>query len=127
VKATTRAHAFQFQTPATPGTGASRKGLNVAVQIVGARITPWPGQPLRTIQLVHDVKRHPNSQPNERYTVSVADYQGTGTAFSVFFAVQGTGGENYGGPAPCRDTTRAEVDGIVCASKDAIAPGVRRD
>jgi hypothetical protein len=123
VNATTRAHAYQFQTPATPGTGARRKGLSVAVQIVGGKVSAWPGQPLRTIQMVHDLKRHPNAQSSEPYTVSTADYQGSGAEFRVYFAVQGTTNQFYGGAAPCNDTTtRAEVAGITCVTGTSPVP-----
>jgi hypothetical protein len=123
VMATTRAHAYQFQTPATPGTGARRTGLSVAVQIVGGKVSAWPGQPLRTIQMVHDVKKHPNSQSSEPYTVTADDYQGSGAGFRVYFAVQGTTSQFYGGAAPCNDTTtRAEVAGITCTTATSRSP-----
>jgi hypothetical protein len=125
VNATTRAHAYQFHTPATPGTGARRHGLSVAVRIVGGRITAWPGQPLRTIQMVHDLKRHANSQPGEPYAVTTESYQGSPGGFRVYFEVQGSGNQFYGGAAPCSDTTtRPEVAGITCATGAAAKSAV---
>ena len=116
VNATTRGHAYVFHTPATPGTGASRAGLSVAMQIVGGRVTAWPGQPLRTIQMVHDLTRYgAASQPYEPYTVTTGNYQGSGAAISAYFGVQATTHLVYGGAAPCNDTTSyPEIAGITC-------------
>jgi hypothetical protein len=113
-RATTRNHAFTFATPATPGTGAGRPSSGVTMTLRNNVITAWPGQPLRTIEMHHDLSRG-NSQPEDTYEVQVFDYQGqAGNNFRAYFAVQAT--QNlYGGLAPCNDTTsRPEVSGITC-------------
>jgi hypothetical protein len=78
------------------------------------RIRAWPGRPLQTIEMLHNMSRG-NSQPADRYEVHVFDYQGqAGRDFRVYFRPQAT--QNlYGGIAPCADTTsRPEIDGITC-------------
>jgi hypothetical protein len=116
VDAVTREHAFSFRTPATPGTGAGRPATGVVVALRNNRVRPWPGRPLRTIEMDHDLSQG-NSQPDARYEVVVYDYQGqTGASFRVYFPIQAS--ENlYGGPAPCRNTTaRPEIAGITCTA-----------
>jgi hypothetical protein len=114
VDAVTRDHAFSFETPATPGTGADRPSSGVTMVLRNNDVRPWPGRSLRTIELSHDMSRG-NSQPNDTYAVFVYDYQRQpGNDFRAYFGVQGT--QNlYGGLAPCQDTTaRPEVAGITC-------------
>jgi hypothetical protein len=86
------------------------------------RVRAWPGQPLQTIGMHHDLSRG-NAQPGDRYEVIVYDYQGqAGANFRVYFAEQATE-PLYGGIAPCRDTTtRPEIDGITCALSPGITP-----
>jgi hypothetical protein len=122
VDATTRDFAFWFETPATPGTGADRPATGVTMTLRNNRIRAWPGRPLQTIGMHHDLSRG-NAQPNDLYAVVVYDYQGqAGINFRVYFAAQATE-PLYGGVAPCRDTTtRPEIDGITCAF--AVPPSV---
>jgi hypothetical protein len=79
------------------------------------RIAPWPGQPLRTIAMTHAMSKA-NSQTDDRYGVTVFDYQGhPGHNFRVYFGIQDTQGL-YGGRATCNDTTtRPEIQGITCS------------
>jgi hypothetical protein len=114
VDAVTRGHAFSFETPATPGTGADRPPSGVTMMLRNNRIRAWPGRPLQTIEMFHNMSRG-NSQPADKYEVQVFDYQGQpGLNFRVYFRQQAT--QNlYGGIAPCADTTsRPEIDGITC-------------
>jgi G8 domain len=114
VEAVTQGHAFSFETPATPGTGADRPPSGVTMVLRNNRIRPWPGRPLQTIEMFHNMSRG-NSQPADKYDVQVFDYQGQpGLNFRVYFRQQAT--QNlYGGIAPCADTTsRPEIDGITC-------------
>jgi hypothetical protein len=114
VDAVTRDHAFSFETPATPGTGADRPSSGVTMVLRNNIVRPWSGRSLRTIELSHDMSRG-NSQPNDTYAVFVYDYQQQpGNDFRAYFGVQAT--QNlYGGLAPCQDTTaRSEVAGITC-------------
>ncbi len=119
-----RGHAFSFETPATPGTGADRPPTGVTMTLRNNRVRPWPGRPLETIEMYHTLSQG-NAQPNDRYEVLVLDYQGQpGNNFRVYFLPQGT--QNlYGGIAPCTDTTtRPEIDGITCGGLGAPpAPG----
>jgi hypothetical protein len=122
VDAVARDAAFSFETPATPGTGASRPASGVRMILRGNRIQPWPGRPLQTIDMRHDLSRG-NSQPDDRYEIFVFDYQGqTGNDFRVYFREQAT--QNvYGGLAPCADTTsRPEIDGISCPMTGSDVP-----
>jgi hypothetical protein len=114
VDATTREHAFQFDTPATPGTGAGRPSSGVIVVLRNNNIRSWPGQPLRTIEMNHNLSKA-NSQPDDKYEVFVYDYQRQpGNDFRAYFGVQATQ-SLYGGLAPCSNTTtRPEVSGITC-------------
>jgi G8 domain len=114
VEAVARGHAFSFETPATPGTGADRPPSGVTMVLRNNRIRAWPGRPLQTIEMLHNMSRG-NSQPADKYEVQVFDYQGQpGLNFRVYFRQQAT--QNlYGGIAPCADTTsRPEIDGITC-------------
>jgi hypothetical protein len=114
VDAVTWWHAFSFETPATPGTGADRPPSGVTMVLRNNRVRAWPGRSLRTIQMDHNLSRG-NSQPTDRYEIFVYDYQGeTGNDFRVYFHEQA--GQNlYGGMAPCANTTaRPEIDGITC-------------
>jgi hypothetical protein len=114
VDAVTRDHAFSFETPATPGTGADRPPSGVTMVLRNNVVRSWPGRSLRTIEMHHDLTRG-NSQPNDTYAIFVYDYQGQpGNDFRAYFGVQGTQ-NSYGGLAPCQDTTaRPEVSGITC-------------
>jgi hypothetical protein len=114
VDAVTRGHAFSFETPATPGTGADRPSSGVTMVLRNNVVRPWPGRSLQTIEMFHNTSKG-NSQPNDRYDIFVYDYQGqAGNNFRVYFHPQAT--QNlYGGLAPCANTTaRAEIDGITC-------------
>ncbi len=120
IDAVTRNHAFSFETPATPGTGADRPPSGVTMILWNNIVRAWPGQPLRTIEMYHHLDRG-NSQPNDLYKVQVYNYQGPGGGnFQVYFNEQAT--QNlYGGVAPCNDTTtRPEIFGITCGT--AAAP-----
>jgi hypothetical protein len=114
VEAVTRDHAFSFETPATPGTGADRPPSGVTMVLRNNVVRSWPGRSLRTIEMHHDLTRG-NSQPNDTYAIFVYDYQGQpGNDFRAYFGVQATQ-NNYGGVAPCQDTTaRPEVSGVTC-------------
>jgi hypothetical protein len=86
----------------------------VTVILRNNRVSAWPGQPLRTIEMDHDLSKA-NSQPDDKYEVWVYDYQGqAGNDFRAFYGVQAS--QNlYGGLAPCSNTTaRPEVSGITC-------------
>jgi hypothetical protein len=123
VDAVTRGHAFSFETPATPGTGADRPPSGVTMVLRNNRVRQWPGRPLETIEMNHHLSRG-NSQPNDRYDIFVYDYQGqAGNHFRVYFTEQGT--QNlYGGVAPCTNTTaRPEIDGITCPMTGAPPGG----
>jgi hypothetical protein len=112
---TTWWHAFSFETPATPGTGADRPPSGVTMVLRNNIVRPWPGRSLQTIEMNHHLTRG-NSQPDDRYDIFVYDYQGQANDnFRVYFHPQAT--QNlYGGTAPCNTTsTRPEVDGITCA------------
>jgi hypothetical protein len=114
VRAVTRGHAFSFVTPETPGTGAGipdPPGITVIMQ--NNVITPWPGQPLRTIGM--EFQSGPSAYPNVRYELFVYDYQGqAGRNFRVYWHEQATQ-HIAGGRAPCTDTTTyPEIDGITC-------------
>jgi hypothetical protein len=119
VEATTINHAFSFETPATPGTGALRPSSGVTMLLTNNVIQPWPGQPLRTVSMHHHTDRG-HSQPNGKYDVFVYGYQGqSGLNFRVYFHEQASQ-DLYGGLAACSDTTsHPDVAGITCA----IAPG----
>lgn len=125
VTAVTRHHAFQFATPATPGTQASRPQSGVRFVLRNNRIAAWPGQPLQTIAMEHSTAKG-NSQPEGRYEVSVLDYQGqSGNNFRVYFDVQGTQAL-YGGRAPCVDrSSRPEVLGLTCELADGVSGSER--
>ena len=114
IDAVTRYHAFGFETPATPGTGADRPASGVTMVLWNNLIRPWPGQPLRTIEMNHNLGQG-NNQPFDPYRVQVYNYQAPGGPnFQVYYHQQAT--QNlYGGLAPCTDTTtRPEIDGITC-------------
>jgi hypothetical protein len=115
IDAVTHDPAFQFETPATPGSGADRPPSGVTIILRGNTIRPWPGRPMVTIQMKHDLSRA-NNQPNDKYEVFVYDYQGQpGNDFRVYFGVQASQ-PLYGGFAPCTDTTtHPEILGIVCS------------
>jgi hypothetical protein len=114
VEAVTREHAFSFETPATPGTGADRPPSGVTMILRNNRVLAWPGRPLQTIGMNHNTSRG-NTQANDLYEVVVYDYQGqTGNDFRVYFHQQATQ-PLYGGVAPCNNSTaRPEIDGITC-------------
>jgi hypothetical protein len=114
VRAVTRGHAFSFVTPETPGTGAGipdPPGITVVMR--NNVVTPWPGQPLRTIGM--EFQSGPSAYPNVRYEVFVYDYQGqAGRNVRVYWHEQATQ-DIAGGRAPCTDTTTyPEIDGITC-------------
>jgi hypothetical protein len=114
IDAVTYGDAFGFKTPATPGTGAGRPASGVTMVLRNNMVRPWPGRPLRTIEMNHDTSK-PNSHPDTKFEVFVYDYQRqSGNNFRAYFPVQAT--QNlYGGLAPCNDTTtRPEVAAITC-------------
>jgi G8 domain len=114
IDAVTHGHAFTFETPATPGTGADRPATGVTMVLRNNAIRPWPGRALQTVDMMHTLTRG-NSQPNDKYEIFVYNYQGqNGNNFRVYFRQQAN--QNlYGGPAPCNNTTaRPEIDGITC-------------
>ena len=51
IDAVTYGHAFSFETPSTPGTGADRPPSGVTMILRNNIIHAWPGQPLRTIEM----------------------------------------------------------------------------
>lgn len=114
IQAVTRDHAFQFDTPATPGTQADRPPSGVTVILRDNRVSPWPGQPLRTIAMKHTTA-HAKYQPGDKYDVFVHDYQGrTGDDFRVYFDIQATE-DLYGGLASCSPApVRSEIRGFTC-------------
>jgi hypothetical protein len=123
VDAVTWDAAFSFETPATPGTGASRPASGVKMVLRNNRLRAWPGRPLKTIETLHTLARG-NAQPDDPYEIFVYDYQGTpGNDFRVYFHPQAT--QNlYGGLAPCGNTTaRPEIDGITCPIAGTV-PGL---
>jgi hypothetical protein len=122
IDAVTRGHAFSFETPATPGTGADRPATGVTMTLKNNRIRPWPGRLLQTIEMNHNTSRG-NTQSNDKYEVIVYDYQGQiGNNFRVYFHQQATE-PLYGGLAPCGDSiTRPEIDGIACPLTPSGAP-----
>jgi hypothetical protein len=110
VEAVTHDHAFQFQTPCTPGTQAGQPDPpGVVVLMRNNRISAWPGQPLRTISTSDNAGCSP-SYPNTRYDLYVYNYQKGVENFRVYW------NENiHGGlPGTCTATTRPEIDGRVC-------------
>jgi hypothetical protein len=116
IRATTRGYAFQFGTPSTPGTGTrnSSPGKHpLAVELVSPQITAWPNQPLRTISMQHASSTAPPNDPYSPFTVTVTNYQNTGAALQVYFAVQATTSQFYGGQAPAGTTTLPEINGLV--------------
>jgi hypothetical protein len=111
--ATTYGHALNFVTPRTPGTRAPRPVDGVHVLLSGVVVTPWPGQPLRTISLVHSPNA-PGAFTTAPFLVDVEGHQGAvGEDFRVYFESQQKE-LLYGAVAPC-STTRTDVNGIVCA------------
>lgn len=116
VVATTREHAFKFQTPATPGTGAGRPAMGVTVSVIDPVITPWPGFSLRTIQMDHrtDIGNSHTSQP---YIVNVTEGV---TTFRVCFAEQAT--QNLYGGICGSVSTRADIDGIISGTAPPTPP-----
>jgi hypothetical protein len=128
VAAITREHAFGFDTPYTPGTGAEQPDPpGVTVTLRNTRVQPWPGQPLRTIDM--SFRSGANAYPATKYEVWVYDYQGqAGDNFRVYFTEQGTQ-QVHGGRAPCT-ATRPEIDGLVCpidALPDTTPPAAPTD
>jgi hypothetical protein len=122
IDAVTYHAAFNFDTPATPGTGASRPSSGVTMVLKGNTIQPWPGRQLQTIDMSHSLSQG-NSQPDDTFNVFVLDYQGqAGNDFRVYFPVQATE-PYYGGLAPCSDTTtRPEIQGITCPMTGSPPP-----
>ena len=126
VTATTYYHAFQFDTPNTPGTLAEiddPPGVNALLK--NNVVSPWPGFPLRTISTWTpfgfgpepiDLDSFPwGYQPEKSVRINVEGYQGiAGENFRVYFEEQLGRSDVLGGAAPCSDT-RPEIDGIVCA------------
>jgi hypothetical protein len=122
VDAVTWDAAFSFETPATPGTGASRPASGVKMVLRNNQLRAWPGRPLKTIETTHTLARG-NAQPDDPYEIFVYDYQGKpGNDFRVYFHPQAT--QNlYGGLAPCSNTTaRPEIDGITCPMTGGSGP-----
>ncbi len=122
VDAVTWDHAFTFETPATPGTGADRPASGVTMLLRNNLLRAWPGRSLRTIEMYHRTSQG-NSQPNDKYEIFVYDYQKQpGHNFRVYFREQAAQ-VLYGGLAPCADTTaRPEIDGITCPMGTPGAP-----
>jgi G8 domain-containing protein len=122
VDAVTWDAAFFFETPATPGTGASRPASGVKMVLRNNQLRAWPGRPLKTIETLHTLARG-NAQPDDPYEILVYDYQGKpGNDFRVYFHPQATT-NLYGGLAPCSNTTaRPEIDGITCSMTGTL-PG----
>jgi hypothetical protein len=120
VRAITRDHAFSFKTPKTPGTQAGipdPPGTTVIMR--NNVVSPWPGQPLRTVGMNYDA----DGFTNKKYEVYVHDYQGqAGNDFRVYWREQAT--QNIaGGIAPCNNTTaRPEISGITCPMTGATSP-----
>ena len=75
IDAVTYGHAFNFETPSTPGTGADRPASGVTMILRNNTIRAWPGRPLRTIEMYHNTASG-NNQPGDNYDVQVYDYQG---------------------------------------------------
>jgi hypothetical protein len=122
VHAVTRSAAFAFRTPETPGT---RAGIpdppGVTVIMRNNVVTPWPGQPLRTIDMFFQSGQY--TYPQVRYELFVYDYQGEpGDNFRVYWREQAT--QNIaGGRAPCTDTTtHPEIVGITCSMSGEPPP-----
>ena len=93
---------------------ADRPATGVTMVLRNNTVRPWPGRAVETIQMSHTTAKG-NSQPDDKYSVFVYDYQGqAGNNFRVYFHPQAT--QNlYGGVAPCANTTmRPEIDGITC-------------
>jgi hypothetical protein len=107
IRATTREHALVFQTPATPGTGAGRPSGGVTVSVINSQITPWPGQPVRTIRMAHTT-HYANSNTSQPYVVNVTE--GTYT-YRVCFAEQAT--QNLYGGSCQPGAQRADIAGLV--------------
>jgi hypothetical protein len=83
----------------------------IKVTMLNNVVSPWPGQPLRTIGMDYNAAGF----TNKKYEIFVYDYQGqAGNNFRVYWREQAT--QNIaGGLAPCNDTTsRPEIDGITC-------------
>jgi hypothetical protein len=115
VRAVTRDHAFTFDTPYTPGTGASSPDSGITVVLRNNIVSNWPGQSLRTIST--SFRSGDNTYPNARYNIYVEDYQGQrGNNFRVYWKEQAI--RNVaGGMAPCNNSTsRPEIDGITCVT-----------
>ena len=118
VRAVTRGHAFSFETPQTPGTGAGIPDPpGITVTLRNNVVSPWPGRPLQTIGMDYNAAGF----TNKKYEVFVYDYQGqAGNNFRVYWHEQAS--QNIaGGLAPCNDTTtRPEIDGITCPATGPI-------
>jgi hypothetical protein len=127
VRATTYWHAFQFDTPNTPGTLAEiddPPGVNALLR--NNVVSNWPGYPLRTISTWTPFALAPapidldvlpwGYQPEKTVRMNVENYQGVfGDNFQVYFEEQVGRSDVYGGEAPCSDT-RPEIDGVVCSA-----------
>lgn len=110
VKATTRGHAFVPETPATPGTQASRSGLSIEWAIVNPQITTWPGQSGGVIQMFHNTRWGSAMHTAEPYTVTLTEGASTSR---VWFREQATQ-VIYGAQAPSDATaSRSDIDGLV--------------
>lgn len=117
IVAVTRQYAFNFQTPATPGTGMPRPPEGVTFALSGNVVSAWPGQPLRTINFSHSPAA-PASFTAPPYVVNVTAHQGlAGDDFRACFSEQATQ-DLYGGI--CTGTTRPDIVGIV--SGTAVPP-----
>jgi hypothetical protein len=117
IDAITREYAFNFDTPYTPGTGAGQPDPpGVTVTLLNNLVRPWPGQPLRTIDM--SFRTGANTYPNTKYEIFVYNYQGqSGNNFRVYYTEQAT--QNVaGGRAPCTDT-QPEIDGLICPIDEA--------
>lgn len=120
VIATTYGEAFCFETPATPGTGASRPSSGVTFNLVGNVITAWPGQPLRTIGMFHTTARA-NNDPGDPYIVNVEDHQGVlNDDFRTCFPIQET--QNLYGGTCTAGTPRADIQALVTGTAPPTPP-----
>ena len=114
VDAVTRGHAFSFETPATPGTGADRPPSGVTMVLRNNRIRPWPGRSLETIEMNHNTVEGKLSAERQIRHFGVRLSGAGGHNFRVYFNQQATQ-TLYGGLAPCANTTaRPEIAGITC-------------
>ncbi len=121
VTAVTKKHAFEFPTPATPGTQADMPdppGFTAVLK--NNRVRPWAGRTLGTIHMYYTLQRG-NNHPDMTLKVFSCNHQGQpGDNFQAYFAEQYTSDTIAGGRAPC-NTTRADIDGYVCVTPEVAS------